>query len=131
MIEWKEAYSTGNEAIDRQHKLLFDFFNDFEIIIQEGKGAHYLEKSFGMLESYAKAHFRFEEGCMHASKCPVEQKNKMSHQMFLVKVEEYKKVFESGKFEKDFFMDMHHFIEQWITNHIIGIDTHLKECMSK
>ena len=23
MIEWKDAYSTGDEAIDRQHRLLF------------------------------------------------------------------------------------------------------------
>ncbi len=131
MIEWKDAYSTGDEAIDRQHRLLFDFFNDFEVVIKEGKGAHYLEKSFCMLESYAAAHFKFEERCMHVARCSVADKNKTAHQMFLVKVEEFKKAFESGEVKDDFFVGMHHFLEQWITSHIIGIDTHLKDCVKK
>ncbi len=131
MIEWKDAYATGNEAVDRQHRLLFDFFNDFESVINEGKGKHYLEKSFGMLEAYAAAHFKFEERCMDEARCSVSQKNKIAHQMFLAKVQEFKRAFETKEVKDDFYVEMHSFIEQWITSHIIGIDTHLKDCIKK
>ncbi len=129
MIEWKDAYATGNISIDKQHRLLFDFFNDFEQLIGEGKGILYLNKCFPMLEAYAQAHFKFEERCMQEHHCPVAHKNVMAHQLFIEKVEEYKKIFQSGQVEDDFFLDMHQFLENWIKGHIIGIDVHLKACI--
>ena len=128
MIKWQDEYSTGYEAIDKQHKFLFNFFNDFEEDINDGRGAVYLEKYLHLLEAYAKSHFNYEEGCMFEHKCPMAQKNKTAHKSFLTTVDEYGKRFRSGHYAEDFFVEMHHFIEQWIINHIIGIDTHLREC---
>ena len=131
MIEWRDAYSVGIEEIDGQHQRLFSFFNDFEIVINEGDPTHYMKNSFALLEAYAAAHFGFEEKCMHQYKCPMAQKNKAEHQNFITKVEGYKRVFESGEFGQDLFVEMHDFIEEWILGHIINVDSHLKVCVKK
>ena len=131
MIEWKDTYSVGIAEIDNQHQRLFSFFNDFEIIINEGDPKHYLEHSFSLLEAYATAHFGFEEECMNHYKCPAAGKNKADHQAFLVKVQGYKKVFSSGEYNQDLFVEMHDFIEAWIKGHIINVDSHLKGCIKR
>lgn len=130
MIEWNNVYATGNDAIDRQHQHLFNIFNDFESALNDKLGLVYLERSFELLETYAQAHFKFEERCMHEHHCPFADKNKTAHQMFLAKMEEFKKLFDSGERGDEFFKEILLFIEKWITNHIIGIDAHLKDCMN-
>jgi len=129
MIKWEERFATGDDGVDRQHKLLFDMFNDFEASIHEGRGESYLKSSFPLLEAYAQAHFKFEEDCMERHHCPVSQDNKDSHQTFIVKVQDFKKKFQSGLHEDDLYIQVHAFIERWITSHVIGIDTHLKACI--
>ncbi|MBF0489563.1 MAG: hemerythrin family protein [Candidatus Omnitrophica bacterium] len=132
MIEWdQERYSSGVDSIDKQHRMLFEFFNDFEECIKNGKGMSYLEVSFPLLEAYAKAHFKFEEDCMNQHQCPFAKENKDAHQAFIVKVEEVKKTFASGQCGDELLMQVHDFIEKWITNHIIGVDIHLKGCVKK
>ena len=61
MIIWNEKFSTGDPSIDKQHKMLFEFFNTLEDVIKEGRGQSYLVSGLPFLESYAKAHFGFEE----------------------------------------------------------------------
>ena len=56
MIKWQDTYATGSEPIDKQHRLLFDIFNDFEDHINDGRGKEYMEKCFPLLDAYAKAH---------------------------------------------------------------------------
>ena len=85
MIQWEERYATGVDSVDRQHRMLFEFFNDFEECIKTGHGEHYLETSFPLLEAYAKAHFSFEEDCFKQHQCPYAQQNKDAHQAFVLK----------------------------------------------
>lgn len=129
MIKWQERFSTGLESIDRQHQLLFGFFNDFEENINEGRGKIYLEKSFSFLEAYAKAHFKFEENCMDQHQCPCALQNKEAHAQFMNKIIEFKTKFASGQCKEGFYVEIHQFLEQWITNHIINIDGQLKNCI--
>ena len=131
MIKWQDTYATGSEPIDKQHRLLFDIFNDFEDHINDGRGKEYMEKCFPLLDAYAKAHFKFEENCMHEHQCPVAMKNKVAHKTFLSTIEEFKKIFKSGQYQEDFFKQIHAFLKQWLIVHIIGIDVHLKECMNQ
>lgn len=129
MIKWEPRYSVGDEAVDRQHKLLFEFFNDLQEVIQEGKQASYLTTGLPFLENYAKAHFHYEENCMIKHKCPVAGENKTAHEIFLTTLQQFKKRTESNPSDKTLIIEMHQFLEKWITSHIIGIDMHLKACI--
>ena len=128
MIKWEEKYSTGIISIDRQHRMLFEFFNDFEECIATGKGKSYLETGFPLLEAYAKAHFKFEEDCMEEQECPAAHENKEAHRAFVIKVEAIKSRFNTSKVSAETLTELHGFLEQWINTHIIGIDTQLKDC---
>lgn len=131
MINWDNKYSTGDENIDKQHKMLFEFFNDLENAINEGHGSSYAESSMQFLEDYAKAHFTFEEDCFKRHKCPYAQKNKEAHDMYLDKFLDFKKELDTYGYSDALLKELHHFVEQWIHNHIIEIDTHLLECINK
>ena len=128
MIKWEDRFTTGVAAIDRQHKFLFEMFNDFEMSIEEGRGSLYLKSSFPLLESYAQAHFNFEEDCMNQHVCPFAEDNKKAHHHFIAKVEEFKRQLQSGP-TNELCAQVHAFIEKWIVSHIIGIDSHLKSCV--
>ena len=131
MIEWEERYSTGVLAVDKQHRMLFEFFNDLDECIKTGRGEQYLETSFPLLEAYAKAHFNFEEGCMNQLQCPFARKNKEEHEAFVVKVGEVKKKFETLGASEELLTQVHSFLEKWIIEHIMRVDIHLKECVKK
>ena len=128
MIEWEERYATGNESIDRQHKFLFNMFNDFGVCIKSGEGQHFVVNSFPLLESYTKAHFAFEEECMDQHKCSSFSENKEAHQDFLRKIKHFQTQFNLGQ-RDDIVVQMHSFIEEWITVHIMTVDLHLKSCI--
>ena len=131
MIEWNEKYATGNEAIDKQHRYLFAFLNDYEQSVRVGTGKYYMDNTFHLLEHYAKAHFVFEEKCMVEHRCSFAQQNKCDHGFFVKRIEEFKSRLENGEEAQAFFEEIHLFLENWVKQHIIGIDTHLKECLRK
>jgi len=131
MIKWEERYSTGDESVDRQHRFLFEMFNDFEATILEGRGRSYLETSFPLLEAYAQAHFKFEEDCMDRHQSSVARENKEQHRVFVAQVEKFKKELHSVQFDDGLIIKVHHFLEKWIIEHIIGVDTRLKFSIKK
>src|SRR3989338_6606263 len=100
MITWNDRYKTGEESIDKQHQLLFEFFNNFEDGIRNSRDRKYLEQSYKFLNDYAKAHFGYEENCMRRFKCPFAAKNKTAHKEFSEKLKTFQ-----GKLQKDGYHD--------------------------
>lgn len=131
MIKWEDRYITGDESVDRQHKVLFEMLNDFEASIKEGRGKNYLENSFILLEAYAVAHFGFEEFSMEKNKCMATVENKGHHQSFIKKVKDFKMQYQSGIEQDELVVRIHRFIEEWITSHILDVDIHLRTCIQK
>jgi hemerythrin len=130
MIKWEERYSIGDGDIDRQHKAMFDMFNDFESFIKEDRGESYLEKYFPLLDAYAQAHFKHEESIMEKYQCPSLQENIEAHRLFLANIADFKKQYKLAKKDSRLLMaQVHGFIEVWIVEHIIGVDSHLKDCI--
>jgi len=131
MIAWDERYRTGDEAIDRHHKLLFEFFNDFEIEIEERRGKNYLQKSMEFVEHYINCHFGIEEFCMCKNHCPFAERNQLAHEHFKKTFAAFKKEIDMGGYSDEIAIEMHLYLEDWIKSHIIGIDTHLKDAIGK
>lgn len=129
MIIWDDKYSTGVESIDKQHKMLFEFTNDLEMIIKDGRGLSYVTTSAEFLEKYVKAHFHFEEDCMFKHQCPIAGKNKEAHEKFLQAYDNFKIKLQSETYSDELLKTLHKFLENWITNHIMTIDVGLKNCV--
>src|SRR5688572_27739742 len=114
MILWEDRYKTGEEMIDRQHRMLFEFFNDFEDVIKNGLGKSFVENSLLFLENYIHLHFGIEEFCMHKHRCPIADKNKAAHEKFKETFNTYKNKLADNGYNDQIATELHQNIEAWI-----------------
>lgn len=88
MLIWNESYSTGHEAIDRQHLRLFHFVNNLASEVASNPGAPMKPEDLEFLQTYVQVHFASEELCMFRNVCASATQNKLAHQAFLRRVED-------------------------------------------
>lgn len=60
-LRWTPALATGVEAIDAQHREIFDAVNALIDAIEEGRGAEAAGELLAFLEGYVTHHFALEE----------------------------------------------------------------------
>lgn len=130
MFTWNESFMVGVPAIDLQHKLLIETFNDLECAIEEHKGHVEIKKILVFLKHYANWHFCREELCAEQLNCPVSDENKRAHKNF-------SKVF-TGLYDEymasqseDVAKRAHNELSNWIIGHVLKVDTQIGVCYKK
>ena len=131
MIHWEKEYSTGVEEIDAQHIWIFEFSNTLEEELTNEAQKSDVGQILELLGSYCKRHFSYEEGCMHKLQCPIAGKNKSAHTQFLLTYDNFMKRYSKDGHSEALAWEIHDTVEQWISNHICQIDTHLRACSKK
>lgn len=129
MLEWKNEYNTGVEVIDQQHKTLFGILRDLNDSYQKPGSKEQVKKTVQYLDDYIKMHFSFEEGCMHASKCPVAQQNKNQHETFIKEYTALRDKLIASDYKEETVKDLSMMIAKWFIKHILSIDIQLNSCM--
>ena len=125
-LAWKEEYSSGEEQVDKQHKVLFGYLEKLEKNMESGVTERQLNSLLGNLGLYTRSHFCYEEICMRKLQCPVSEKNKEQHAKLLDAYVHYLHRFEVEGISDDLVQKLHDFLQSWLVNHILKIDTHLK-----
>ena len=125
---WSEEYATGDADVDEQHKQLFQYLADLEAHMESGIDAAYVKRLLDALGLYTRSHFCYEEICMRMKKCPVAEKNKEQHAKLLDAYTQFCQRFEVEGVSEDLVQRLHDFLESWLINHILKIDTHLRKC---
>lgn len=128
-IAWKEEYNTGEAEVDKQHQILFKYLADLEVHMQQGIDERYVGNLLDNLGLFTRSHFCYEEICMRRAKCPIAAKNKEQHGKLLETYVHYRERFEREGLSDDLVQKLHDFLESWLVNHILKIDTHLKACL--
>ncbi len=131
MLVWKDDYSTGLENLDNHHKSLFRKINVLSEKIEQGVGLQTIDYFIKSMGSYAKLHFDIEERCMNRYKCPFAIKNKDAHMKFMKAFEEFQKRVETEGPSEPLLKEVHDVAENWLTNHILRIDTNLKDSVEE
>lgn len=130
-IFWEEKFSTGDGNLDFQHKYLFETFNKLSDAIAEEQGQESIRAILGRLKFYSEWHFAKEEECMDHHKCPSAQINKNAHadfrELFTAYNEEYIKTGGS----QELIIRVHESLSDWLTRHILVVDTNLYACIHK
>ena len=125
-VEWSEALSTGNRAIDNQHKYLIDIINDVADIVESNGTAKELKKVLNLLQYYTEWHFCNEEECMHRLKCPTAAKNKNAHAQFIETFLAFRAEIDKGESDAlDVATRMYKTLTSWLVQHIQGVDSEL------
>jgi hemerythrin len=130
-MKWQEAYATGVERIDDDHKVIFKMSEDFRAALEERKGDEVYSLLLDSLGLYCRDHFRFEEQCMNEYRCPVALKNKEAHANFLETLSGFRERYAVNGYNSADAWRLVDTVDQWLANHICRIDIHLKRCVNK
>ena len=130
-MKWSERFATGVEALDRQHKVLFEMSEDYRRTLDEGKGANIYGSVLQSLSDYARAHFGIEERCMFRYECPVAERNAQAHTVFVETLAMFRHRFEAAGFSVADAQQLVNFVDEWLAYHIGKIDTQLKPYVEK
>jgi hemerythrin-like metal-binding protein len=116
MIEWNVSYSVKNEALDKEHQILFSALNKFYEGLMSDEGKQSLVRLMHELIDYTKVHFSNEEAFMQRINFPNFNKHRLEHQSFVKHVNDFLTRYESGEIPASY--EITHFIMDWITLHI-------------
>lgn len=131
-LKWDAAsMATGVEEVDEQHQKLIEHLNELFRLMREGHGKDGIDEFLGFLGDYADTHFRHEEACMMAHRCPVASSNKIQHLQFMRIFSGFRRRLQQEGPTSSLAIDVQQSVGDWIRNHIIKTDTHLRSCVNK
>jgi hemerythrin len=137
-LEWNQRqYTTGFAHIDEQHRELFDGLNGLTLFLKNAsvtddpESQNKVIKLLYFLGEYVIKHFHDEEEVFAQCNHPLAAVNKAAHQAFVEKYFEYNDQLINGIFSLDLLIQLHSFLHTWLINHIVKIDTTLRECGGK
>ncbi len=125
MFVWDDSLKTGVPAVDVQHKVIIDTFNELETHMAQGIKVVTVKKTLTFLKYYAEWHFEREEKCMDRYHCPYAQLNQQAHAAFLEKFTRLYAEFQQSEDAEGMARRIHAELSDWLVNHIKGVDAKL------
>jgi len=119
-IEWTEALSVGDTAIDQQHQRLIQIINDLHEAMRTQTARAQLGQLLDQLIAYTHEHFSYEEGRLQACGYPHLKGHQRLHADLLGQVGELKTKFNRGKRAMN--IELMNFLKTWLTDHIQKTD---------
>ena len=128
MLQWKETYATKHKIVDDQHKKLFDIVNGFEAAVRNKIAEASIQQTLQALGDYVKTHFADEERIMEFVRCSSCAENKKAHAGFLAVYTKSQHRFQSEGYSDALANELLKVAQEWIIQHICGIDISLRYC---
>ena len=117
-MHWKAEYSVGIDEIDKQHRVLLDYFSLIEDAVAAGGSWSSLHFILIQLRDYARIHFSVEETLMHMFAYPGAAEHVSLHQGFFAKLKELEQL----SLTTDVTKGTVDFLHNWLLDHIMGAD---------
>ena len=124
-VTWKDSLITGIEAIDDDHKTLFDLVEQFHEAYVTGEGEKAMGPIFEHLMAYTDFHFRREEDLFEAEGFPGCESHRQSHETLKADVQALYQRFLKGELqgeETDLGLELLAFMKNWLHFHIMEED---------
>ncbi|WP_456067827.1 bacteriohemerythrin [Eshraghiella crossota] len=126
MYEMKPEYYIGIEMIDEEHKQLFKYADEaYELLNDEFTPDKYdkIEAILVKLRDYTEKHFTDEENYMESINYKKLFTQKIQHQEFISKLDEFIDLHKSETEDQDKqIMDILEYLTEWLVNHILYVD---------
>jgi hemerythrin-like metal-binding protein len=120
LMNFGPNYSVGVQAVDGQHKVLFDIINELHGAMMKGQAQSLTGPLLKKLADYTRNHFSAEEAMMASAKYPGLDAHKAKHRDLVKQVEDYIARFEKGEITIN--LHLLNFLRDWLTNHIQKVD---------
>lgn len=124
MIEWKDDYNIGVDAIDDQHRKLFEIAGRAMALLKNEMLTDKFDKIVEILEElkeYTVYHFRTEEEYMQSIKYKRFLSQKAAHDEFIQRLEKIDLEHLDDQ-QDEYLMDILNGLVEWISEHILGQD---------
>ena len=119
-LHWTKKCKVGIARLDRQHRDLFNTFNDLNRALSEGHGGAVMERVLCRLLDYSRVHFATEESLMETHNFPGLPTHRIEHQTFLRKIEQYVEEHKQGKLGAPASLLL--FLQSWLKDHVLKAD---------
>ena len=120
LMNWTDDLSVKVSQIDNQHKKLVDLINSLHNAMKERKAGEVLSETISELVKYTLEHFNTEEQYFDKYCYPMAEQHKKEHDIFVGKVDAFKKDFDKGKVMLS--LEIMNFLKDWIFSHIKKTD---------
>ncbi len=111
---WDDAYNTGIEVIDIQHRKIVDYINQLDQAISTDDKIE-IDKVFDNLFNYCLSHFSFEESLMAEHGYEHTEGHRAVHNSFTSRIERYKSEWNQGH---DISRNLLRDLKVWLVSHI-------------
>jgi hemerythrin len=119
-LEWQAAYSVGNEAIDSQHRYLFELAN----MVFTAEDQSTFQVAVMNLYRYIRVHFYDEEALMRQVEFPDYQKHLKLHEALISQVNVISANIGQGVWDVNVIRT---FMSDWLLKHIAQEDIRIAE----
>ncbi len=119
-FQWTAAYSVKVDAMDAQHKKLFEIIRELYTAMRSGNGKDIVGNVLSRLHQYTVQHFAAEEKLLEKHAFPNLSQHRAEHRDFVNKILAFKKEFDAGATAVT--LDLMTFLQKWLTNHIQTVD---------
>lgn len=120
LLRWDDAYDTGIEIIDREHRTTFDVVNTFYRQMMFGEGTINARTVVELIDGTLKEHFVDEEEIMAQRGYPALDGHKQQHQKVLDRMAELKARFSTDPHGT--VREVFEFVSGWLPKHITRDD---------
>ena len=124
LLEWSDEYLLGIDALDFEHKDLFERINDLYAMCALQEGAGTASDCLGRLHARLAAHFALEEKTMREMKNPTYAAHKAEHDAFLDEITEAVAEVEATTEEQQL-EALASRVKEWLVAHITTADRKL------
>jgi hemerythrin len=128
-LEWDASFATGVNRYDEAHKVLFRMVNDLHDAMQQKRSKEAVGQILDGLADYTVNHFADEERAFAQTQYPEAAQHKALHRKLIDQVVDLQDKFRSG--ETVLSQDIIAFLQDWLINHIKGIDKKYGPHLSK
>lgn len=122
-IEWREDFSVGNAAIDREHKHLIKEINDLYELLLQSTDTLKIETLLSDIQADISAHFAFEELLMSEAGFAEYEDHKKDHETLLDQINDMVFSFsEDPETGRQLLKDQ---MSDWFARHFVTFDARL------
>jgi hemerythrin-like metal-binding protein len=121
--------STGLGELDTQHKKLIDLVNQFNDVMQSGKGADSVGSLFTELRNLFEFHFDHEEELMAQYGYLKAPEHKAEHTKFIQIADDLKRKFDAEITVET--VEILNLLHDWLTSHAMKTDKELGQTLSQ
>jgi len=120
-IIWSDAFSIGNDQIDKDHQQIIDILNKLIELNQKKINQKKFAEILWMMMEYSIHHFKKEEDYMQKLNYPKFKEHKNLHMLYINEVSVYSNEFSNSN--PPVINEIIGFLENWWLNHIQNTDT--------